>query len=143
MGKKLTHQEWKIIFKKVPRICVDLVIKDKRGIVLAKRKNTYGAGKWNLPGGNIFFGERIKDTIKRKAGEETGLKVKVVKFLGVYEYPLRGNFGHPISLCFLCVPIGGKLHGDKYGTNVKFFKKLPRIGFGQLNLIRGKGFMRV
>lgn len=139
---KLSHKEWKRIFKKVPRICVDLVIKDRRDIVLAKRENTYGSGEWNLPGGHIFFGEAIEHAVKRKAREETGLNVEIVKFIGVYDYKMKSGFGRAISLCFLCRPIGGKLHGYKYGHDVRFFKKLPKIGFTQINIIRGKGMLK-
>ncbi len=144
MGKMdISTREWHRIFKRVPRLCVDLVIKDRRGVVLAKRENTFGAGKWNLPGGSVLFGEGIIDAVKRKAKEETGLRVKILKFLGVYEYRGRGNFGHPVSLCFLCKPIGGKLKGDEYGTDVRFFKKLPaKLWPGQINLIKGKGLIR-
>ena len=141
MKDHLSHKEWITIYRKVPRLCVDLVIKDRRGVVLAKRESTYGTGKWNLPDGSILYREKIENAVKRKAKEETGLEVKIVKFLGVYEYQLKGNFGHPISLCFLCRPIGGNLHGYKYGRDVRFFKKLPKIGFTQINVIKGKGML--
>lgn len=144
MGKMyLSTREWHSIFKKVPRFCVDLIIKDKRGVVLAKREKTFGAGKWNLPGGTVLFGERIEDAVKRKAKEETGLRVKILKFLGIYEYKGKWNFGHPVSICFLCKPIGGRLKGNKYGTNIRFFKKMPvELWPGQINIIKRKGLIR-
>ncbi len=142
MKGRMPYSMWKRIFRRVPRVVVDLVIRDKMGVVLAKREKTYGAGKWNLPGGQILFGESIGHAVRRKAKEETGLNVKVVKFLGVYEYPLKGNFGYPISLCFLCKPVSGKLHGNKYGKGVGFFKKLPKIGFTQINIIKGRKMIK-
>ncbi len=142
MKKRLPTKEWKRIFSKVPRIVVDLVIKDGRGIVLAKRENTYGAGQWNLPGGNILFGESVKHAVMRKAEEETGLNVKIVKFIGVFEYPIEKTFGHPISLVFLCRPTGGKLRGDKFGRDIRFFKKLPKIGFSQIDMIKERKMIR-
>lgn len=66
----------------------------------------------------------------RKAKEETGLKIKVKRFLGIYEIMGRmkePGYAHCVDLAFLCIPVSGKLKGDRRygGDELHFFKKLP------------------
>jgi len=128
--KVLSKKEFNTIFKKVPRVTVDLVIKDKRGVLLIKRSIRPDIGKWHLPGGTVQFKEKLLHAVKRKGREETGLQVSVKKFLGIIEfmrwkYP---GYSHIVDLVFLVGPVRGKLKGDKrYGGDVlKVFKKLPK-----------------
>ncbi|MBI1978628.1 MAG: NUDIX hydrolase [Candidatus Aenigmarchaeota archaeon] len=128
--RKLTTREFHYIFKKTPRVTVDLVIKDRRGILLIKRDIRPDIGKWHFPGGTVYYKERILDAVKRKAREETGLQIKIKKLLGVFDimrYREPGNT-HIVDLIFLVRPIRGKLRGNKKfgGETLKFFKRLPK-----------------
>ena len=128
--KMLAKKEWNNVFKKVPRVTVDLIVKDKRGVLLVKRSITPWKGKWHFPGGTVFYKEKLLDAVKRKAKEETGLKIKIKKFLGVLEFMgrRRPGYSHIVDLVFLVEPISGRLKGDpKLGGKVlKFFKKIPK-----------------
>lgn len=128
--RRLTDKEFNYVFRKTPRVTVDLVIKDQRGVLLIKRDIKPEKGKWHLPGGTIYYREKIFNAIKRKAKEETGLKIRIIKFLGVLEFMRwkKPGFSHIIDLVFLAEPIGGKLRGDSKfgGKTLKFFKKLPK-----------------
>ncbi len=117
--------EFKKIYTKVPRFCIDLVIKDTNGGVLSKRDIPPSKGKWHLPGGTMLFGEKISDTIDRVAQEETGLKVRMKKLLGVIEFSHQSAFGHSISAVYLANPSGGNLRGSKQGRGIRFFNKIP------------------
>jgi len=52
-------------------------------ILLGKRKNSYKAGLFGLPGGRIELNEEIKTAIERETYEETGLKNLDFKYVGV------------------------------------------------------------
>ncbi len=126
--RMLSKKEWNTIFSKTPRVCVDIVIKDKRGVLLIKRSIEPEKSKWHLPGGTILYKERIMHAVKRKVREETGLQIKIKKFLGVFEFMRwkEPGYSHIIDLIFLAEPVGGKLRGHKiWGKELKFFKKLP------------------
>ena len=141
--KRLSKKEWSSIFKKVPRVTVDLVIKDKRGILLIKRAIKPDIGEWHFPGGTVFYKERIADAVKRKAREETGLQIRIKKFLGIIEFMKWKEVGytHIIDLVFLVKPIRGKIKGDARlaGTDLKFFKRLPKNMIPeQRKILKGK-----
>lgn len=44
-------------------------------------------GRWCLPGGHMESGESAAEACEREVWEETGLKVKAVRLLGVYSNP--------------------------------------------------------
>ena len=141
--KKLPEKDFKLIYQKVPRVTVDMVIKDSRGILLIKREIKPDIGKWHLPGGTVLYKEKVIDSLKRVAKEETGLQIRVKKFLSAFEYRKwkEPGYGHIISLVFLVEPIGGSLKGNARiaGEILKFFKMLPRdIILDQKKILQGK-----
>ncbi|MCK5059871.1 MAG: NUDIX hydrolase [Candidatus Pacebacteria bacterium] len=125
--KFIPKKEFDKIYSRVPRLCVEVCIVSKDGIVLTKRAIEPANGKWHLPGGTVRYKERLTDTVKRIALEETNLKVKPEKILGIIEYPnFDGYKGHPVSICFLVSIKGGKLKYNGDATDIQFFKKMPR-----------------
>jgi ADP-ribose pyrophosphatase YjhB (NUDIX family) len=46
-------------------------------------------GEWCLPGGMMEAGESVEEACLREMFEETGLRVKVVRLIGVYSSPHR------------------------------------------------------
>jgi len=125
--KKLPFSEFVSIYSRVPRLCVDLAIVNGNGILLTKRDINPWKGMWHTPGGTLLFGEKIKDAIRRISMEETGLKVKVVRLLGVAEFvgTEKGAYSHGVSLYYLAEPAGGRLRGSEQGKELKYFRKLP------------------
>lgn len=57
---------------------------DRKKVLLTKRTDN---GRWCLPGGGMEAGESAAETCEREVWEETGLKVRVKKLLGVYSNP--------------------------------------------------------
>lgn len=118
------------IYSKVPRLCVDLVIKSNEGILLAKRSIEPCNGFWHLPGGMIFKKEKIADAILRVAKEETGLVVKPKKLLGHIEFlnEVRSNTDirfHSVSIAMEVKPMSNDFSPDENASELKYFKKLP------------------
>ena len=123
---KLPYVEFKSIYSKVPRLCLDLIIENEEGILLSLRDINPGKGLWHLPGGTILMGETIQDVIQRVAFEETGLRVSDPKLTGIIEFPESTNlFYHSISIAFHVRPDSGILKGSYQGQKLQYFKLLP------------------
>jgi ADP-ribose pyrophosphatase YjhB (NUDIX family) len=127
MGFKLSSQEFEAIYSKVPRLCVEVIIKSKEGIVLSLRAVPPCIGQWHLPGGTVFFNESMEQTVKRVAKEECGLNVAIERMLHYIDYmEFDEGFGrHTISIAFLVKPLSGKLRHDFQAIDIGFFKRLP------------------
>ena len=101
----------------VPFVACELVITDKKGILLTYRHDKWFKG-WHLPGGLMRYNESFQERIDHVIKNELGVKVINIKFLFPYNY----NFcvrGHGVSLFFLC-------QTDKKPKNGKYFKKMPK-----------------
>ena len=100
-----------------------IVERDKQ-IILQRRKDS---GLWSLPGGVMEIGERIADTCVREVLEETGLKVRIVRLLGVYSDPNHviaysdGEIRQQFSLCFVCYAEAGSIQLSSESTRVQWF----------------------
>ncbi len=77
--KPLTDKEFKYIYSKVPRLCVELIIKNSDGILLTLRKLPSWHNQWHIPGSSIHYGEAISEAIQRTAQDEIGSQGKVEK----------------------------------------------------------------
>ena len=122
----MSFEEFEKIYKKVPRICIELVIFKGKMILLSKRSIYPYKGFWHLPGVGVLYRETIKRAIKRAAKNELGIKVIPQKFLGYIEH-LKDGYRHSISLAFKCKILGNKKPRPvSQATEIKFFGKLPK-----------------
>lgn len=58
-----------------PLIGVGVFVERDGKFLFGKRKGSYGEGTWSLPGGHLEWMETPKDSCRREALEETGLKI--------------------------------------------------------------------
>lgn len=123
--KRLPLKEFKAIYTKVPRLCVDLVIKKRKGVLLTKRDIPPDKNWWHFPGGTILMHETIKEAAERVAQEELNTKIKIKKLLAVLEYTQGSGLGYPISVMLLVKPLAKKLVGGKQAKTIGYFKTLP------------------
>ncbi|MED1490655.1 HAD-IIA family hydrolase [Bacillus smithii] len=104
-----------------------IIFDHKRRVLLMKRADN---GLWGIPSGHVEPGETVEEAIIREIYEETGLKVKVNRLVGVYsdpvsqvfEYP-NGKVSHFITTCFECEVVGGTLNRESEETlDVNYFE---------------------
>lgn len=107
-----------------PYSTVDVVIRNDRSFLLAKRAIPPYKNKWNLPGGVVFKTEKLVDAAKRVAKDELGITITIERFLGVYENPILSR--HDISHVFVASILRGNIVRDFQSSKVKFFKIAPQ-----------------
>jgi ADP-ribose pyrophosphatase YjhB (NUDIX family) len=124
----LPREEFFAIYRRVPRLCVEVILVDPvRGVLLMLRDIPPNVGAWHIPGGTVLFGERLVDAVRRVARDELGLEVGVGELLGYIEYPSHYENGldSPVGLAFQCTLDGpGQTAGD-LAEGVEWFTRLP------------------
>ncbi len=100
------------LYPKKPVVGVGAIILDRDKILLEKRKNSPGKGKWTVPGGLVELGERIEQAVIREVKEETGLDVVEPRLVDVVNYVSLGEKGsvkyHFVIVDYLVKVKGGK-----------------------------------
>lgn len=71
------------LYPKQPLVGVGAVLACSDKILLEKRKNEPGRGKWSIPGGLVELGEDVEETVVREVNEETGLQVEKPEHIDV------------------------------------------------------------
>jgi 8-oxo-dGTP diphosphatase len=69
-----------------------VVIQEDR-VVLVRRAGPPLEGEWSIPGGALEVGETIAEGVRRELREETGLDVRVLELIEVFERILPGEGG--------------------------------------------------
>ncbi len=97
-----------------PGVTVDCVVFDDRDrLLLIRRRNPPFAGQFALPGGFVDYGETTEVAARRELMEETGLKAKELRLVGVYSDPKRDPRGHTIGIAYLTmIEAGAPVAGD-------------------------------
>jgi ADP-ribose pyrophosphatase YjhB (NUDIX family) len=116
---------YRTVLDHLPIISLEAMIMKDGKILLLRRNNPPVQGQWWFPGGRLRKGESFEAALRREVKEETGLAIKPVKFIGVYNrvFPER----HDVTLAFLC-KIENKstvvMLNDEH-SEYQFFKELP------------------
>ncbi len=106
-------------------------------VLLTKRADN---GQWCMPSGGVDPGETVEETIVREVFEETGLRVRVTRLVGVYSYPHGlveypdGNKAQIIALSFAAQVTGGELGLSDETTAFGYFSPDEMI---QMDMLPG------
>lgn len=118
--------------KDYPTAKVDVrgfVLNDKDEILMAREGID---GKWSIPGGWADVGNTPSMVAVREIEEETGIRTKAVRLLGVYDKQVHEHPPEPFyiyKLIFQCEIIGGELKPGFDMLDAAFFPldKLPEL----------------
>lgn len=124
----LTEQEFWNIYKKVPRLTIEIIVRsDNNEVYLTKRNIEPCKGLWHLPGGTVRFGEPLADAVKRIAERELGIIPTDTKLLGYIEYPSHylNGLDSPVGIAFAITAYEGKLKVNREAADGSWFNELP------------------
>jgi mutator protein MutT len=100
----------KRLYPKQPIVGVGAVVVCDGKILLEKRKNEPGKGKWSIPGGLVELGENVEQTVIREVKEETGLEVEKPEHIDVVGNVIKDENGE-IKYHFVIIDYFVKLKG--------------------------------
>ncbi len=84
---------------KSPKVGVGVIIIRDGKFLIGKRKGGHGENTYGTCGGHLEFGETLEECATREVLEETGLKVKSLKFLCLNNIIEYGH--HYVDIDFL------------------------------------------
>ena len=93
-----------------PKVDVRAMVYDERGHILLVREKSDGG--WTLPGGWCDMGESPSLSAEREVAEETGLQVKAVRLVALFDklkHDHPPQIPHAYKLFFHCRKIGGEI----------------------------------
>ena len=94
-------------------------------ILLEKRADN---GWWGLPGGNVDVGESVPQAAVREIWEETGIRARIRRLVGIYSHPEYNVIGayddsliHFVVVIFECEYLSGDLRVSEESADVRYF----------------------
>jgi 8-oxo-dGTP diphosphatase len=134
-------------YPKRPIVGVGALIFQRDRILMAQRGKEPLKHWWSLPGGALELGESLADGVRREVREETGLEIRPLGVLEIFERIMRDATGAPeyhyVLIDYVCRIVGGELCAGDDVCAVEWVRRrdLPslQITEGTLGVIE-KGF---
>lgn len=125
-------------YPKRPIVGVGAVLFENGRVLLVKRGRPPQEGVWSLPGGALEVGELLADGLRREVLEETGLEVRVLEVVEVFERIIRDGAGRPeyhyVLVDYLCEQTRGQL---RPGDDVSAAEWVERERLGEYEITSG------
>jgi len=113
-----------------PRPTASALVLYKNKLLLTKRGKRPYKGWWELPGGFIDRGESSEEAAIREIKEEVGLKIQLMKIIGIYPdiYTYNSDQYHTLNIFYLAKSASSKIQAfDDVCDSHWFAKKdLPK-----------------
>lgn len=133
IARWLEQDEYDYIYDRVPRLCVDILIVSGEGLLLSKRNIEPYRGLWHLPGGRVWFMEKLEQAVHRVVKSECGLAVELIENLGVTETDdtltrdKAEHLRHSVSIVYAARVTGGELQANSQSSSLSFFQRPPPL----------------
>ena len=134
MSKDEISKEIESKFGNHLRVRVNGILIEDNKLLMVKHLMGNGKILWSVPGGGMHYGENAAQNLIREFEEETGLNVKITKYLFVHEYldpPL-----HAMEHFFNVKSTGGSLKLGEDPELSKEFQILNELAWMSLEDIR-------
>ena len=81
-----------------------MIINTEGQVLLAKRSPTARneQNQWEIPGGEVEFGEKLVDAIHREMKEELDIEIEIIKQLPAADHIILSEHQHWVPTTFLC-----------------------------------------
>src|SRR5919106_4408921 len=66
--------------QQAPRVGIGVMVVKDGMVLLAKRKDSHGAGEFAFPGGHLEYMETFEHCAKRETQEECGIEIEHIRF---------------------------------------------------------------
>jgi ADP-ribose pyrophosphatase YjhB (NUDIX family) len=100
-------------YPKRPILGIGALVFEEGRILLIERGHDPLKGFWSLPGGALEVGETLEEGVAREVREETGLIVRPLGVVEIYQRIMRDAAGRPeyhyVLVDFICRVEGGTL----------------------------------
>lgn len=114
-----------------PMVGVGGVVIEGGKALLIRRGSEPLLGEWSIPGGTLELGETLEEGVARELLEETGLEVKVLELIEVFDRiyvestaggdeAKKGPRFHYVIVDYLCERVGGEAVAGSDVTDVAF-----------------------
>jgi 8-oxo-dGTP diphosphatase len=114
-----------------PIVGVGGVVIDQGRALLIRRGSEPLLGEWSIPGGTLELGETLEQGVVRELLEETGLKVRVIELIEVFDRiyvqsaagksdRTKGPRFHYVIVDYLCERLAGQAVAGSDVTDVAF-----------------------
>jgi 8-oxo-dGTP diphosphatase len=95
-----------------PKPCANAIVVDEGRVLLTRRAHAPWEGLWCSPGGFCEQGEHPMATVEREVLEETGFRVTVTGYIGVWVDDYADEPGPDVDVInvgyYLATPVGGE-----------------------------------
>jgi len=126
-----------------PVVGVGGVVIENGRALLIRRGSEPLRGEWSIPGGTLELGESLEQGVARELLEETGLEVRVVELIEVFDRIFEGDEAaaggalekkrpkyHFVIADYLCERIGGEAVAASDVTHVAFAREEELDAYG-------------
>ncbi|MEK7450701.1 MAG: NUDIX hydrolase [Patescibacteria group bacterium] len=100
--------------KKSPTVGIGVIILKGKRVLIGKRKKVkLGKNTWGFPGGHLEHKESFEDAARREVFEETGIKIRNIKFASATNDLYRKEDKHYITIYMTCDYLSGKVENKE------------------------------